>query len=182
MLFTQTLVPPQHSQFPETFPALSKRRTRDGACVSSDAQAGKGSATLSMAFAAAKFAESCLLALQGQSVIECAYVESHLTELTFFASQVRLGRNGVEVRRLRSGMIIMLLSYQIMDMLVLIFTADSVRLFTAQLCSDCWTLEARELAQHYVVLISVKILLPWTAHTRCERRICRAQARREDDY
>ena len=39
-----------------------------------------------------------MLALQGQSVVECAYVESHLTDLPFFASQVRLGRNGVEVR------------------------------------------------------------------------------------
>ena len=60
-------------------------------------QAGKGSATLSMAFAAAKFAESCLLALGGKPMVECAYVESHLTELPFFASQVRLGRDGVEV-------------------------------------------------------------------------------------
>ena len=61
-------------------------------------QAGKGSATLSMAYAAAKFAESCVLALQGQPVVECAYVESHLTDLPFFASQVRLGPNGIEVR------------------------------------------------------------------------------------
>ncbi len=67
-------------------------------CSVLSAQAGKGSATLSMAYAAAKFAESCLLALQGQSVVECAYVESHLTDLPFFASQVRLGRSGVEVR------------------------------------------------------------------------------------
>ena len=63
-------------------------------------QAGKGSATLSMAYAAAKFAESCVLALQGQPVVECAYVESHLTDLPFFASQVRLGPSGVEVRYL----------------------------------------------------------------------------------
>ena len=61
-------------------------------------QAGKGSATLSMAYAAAKFAEACLAALAGESVIECAYVESHLTELPFFASRVRLGRGGVEAR------------------------------------------------------------------------------------
>ena len=61
-------------------------------------QAGRGSATLSMAYAAAKFAESCVLALQGQPVVECAYVESHLTDLPFFASQVRLGPSGVEVR------------------------------------------------------------------------------------
>jgi malate dehydrogenase len=61
-------------------------------------QAGKGSATLSMAYAAAKFAESCLSALAGDpGVVECAYVDSHLTELPFFASPVRLGPNGVEV-------------------------------------------------------------------------------------
>jgi len=61
-------------------------------------QAGKGSATLSMAYAAAKFAESCLSALAGvPGVVECAYVDSHLTELPFFASPVRLGPSGVEV-------------------------------------------------------------------------------------
>ncbi len=61
-------------------------------------QAGKGSATLSMAYAAAKFAESCLKALQGEpGVIECAYVSSHLTDLPFFASPLRLDQNGVAV-------------------------------------------------------------------------------------
>lgn len=61
-------------------------------------QAGKGSATLSMAYAAAEFGASCLRALAGEpDVIECAYVESHLTDLPFFASQVRLGPGGVEV-------------------------------------------------------------------------------------
>ena len=64
-------------------------------------QAGKGSATLSMAYAAAEFAAACLRALSGElNVVECAYVESHLTELPFFASPVRLGRHGVEVRPL----------------------------------------------------------------------------------
>ena len=62
-------------------------------------QAGKGSATLSMAYAAAKFGESCLLALSGrQGVVECAYVESHLTPLPFFASRVVLGPDGVQAR------------------------------------------------------------------------------------
>ena len=61
-------------------------------------QAGKGSATLSMAYAAAKFGESCLLALAGRpSIVECAYVESHLTPLPFFASRVVLGPQGVQV-------------------------------------------------------------------------------------
>ena len=62
-------------------------------------QAGKGSATLSMAYAAARFGESCLLALSGRpNLVECAYVESHLTPLPFFASRVVLGPNGVQVR------------------------------------------------------------------------------------
>lgn len=61
-------------------------------------QAGKGSATLSMAYAAAKFAESCLKAIQGQrGVVECAYVSSHLTDLPFFASPLRLDQNGIAV-------------------------------------------------------------------------------------
>ena len=54
-----------------------------------------------MAYAAAKFAESCLRALAGEAgVVECAYVDSHLTELPFFASPVRLGPAGVEVLHL----------------------------------------------------------------------------------
>lgn len=62
-------------------------------------QAGKGSATLSMAYAAAKFTESCLRAMQGEpGIVECSYVFSHLTDLSFFASPLRLGPNGVEVK------------------------------------------------------------------------------------
>ncbi|KAK1584480.1 hypothetical protein Q3G72_033369 [Acer saccharum] len=62
-----------------------------------EAKAGAGSATLSMAYAAARFVESSLRALDGDGdVYECAYVESNLTELPFFASRIKLGRNGVE--------------------------------------------------------------------------------------
>ncbi|CAO2826794.1 unnamed protein product [Amaranthus hypochondriacus] len=62
-----------------------------------EAKAGEGSATLSMAYAAARFVESSLRALDGDAdVYECAYVESTLTELPFFASRVKLGKNGVE--------------------------------------------------------------------------------------
>ncbi|KAK4341618.1 hypothetical protein RND71_040119 [Anisodus tanguticus] len=61
-----------------------------------EAKAGAGSATLSMAYAAARFVESSLRALDGDAdVYECSYVESNLTELPFFASRVKLGRNGV---------------------------------------------------------------------------------------
>ncbi|KAF2296489.1 hypothetical protein GH714_040450 [Hevea brasiliensis] len=56
-----------------------------------------GSATLSMAYAAVKFADACLRGLRGDAgVVECAFVASEVTELPFFATKVRLGRNGAE--------------------------------------------------------------------------------------
>nr|QKY65064.1 plastidic NAD-dependent malate dehydrogenase transcript variant 1 [Passiflora oerstedii] len=62
-----------------------------------EAKAGAGSATLSMAYAAARFVESSLRALDGDAdVYECAFVQSELTELPFFASRIKLGRKGVE--------------------------------------------------------------------------------------
>ncbi|KAJ6684439.1 MALATE DEHYDROGENASE GLYOXYSOMAL [Salix viminalis] len=62
-----------------------------------EAKAGAGSATLSMAYAAARFVESSLRALDGDAdVYECSYVQSDLTELPFFASRIKLGRKGVE--------------------------------------------------------------------------------------
>lgn len=61
------------------------------------AKAGAGSATLSMAYAAARFAEACMRAMAGEAgVVECAFVASALTSLPFFASPLRLGRAGVE--------------------------------------------------------------------------------------
>ncbi|PGH23985.1 malate dehydrogenase, NAD-dependent [Polytolypa hystricis UAMH7299] len=64
------------------------------------AKEGAGSATLSMAMAGARFAESLLKAAQGeQNVIEPTFVESPLYKdqgIDFFASKVRLGPNGVE--------------------------------------------------------------------------------------
>ncbi|KAE8693939.1 Malate dehydrogenase, glyoxysomal [Hibiscus syriacus] len=62
-----------------------------------EAKAGAGSATLSMAYAAARFVESSLRALDGDGdVYECSFVQSDLTDLPFFASRIKLGRNGVE--------------------------------------------------------------------------------------
>ncbi|KAH7520365.1 hypothetical protein FEM48_Zijuj08G0136200 [Ziziphus jujuba var. spinosa] len=61
------------------------------------AKAGSGSATLSMAYAAVKFADACLRGLRGDSgIVQCAFVASQVTELPFFASKVRLGRTGAE--------------------------------------------------------------------------------------
>ncbi|XP_071789688.1 malate dehydrogenase, mitochondrial-like [Asterias amurensis] len=62
-----------------------------------NAKAGAGSATLSMAFAAARFASSVLEALNGKAgVVECAYVRSDITEASYFANPILLGKNGLE--------------------------------------------------------------------------------------
>lgn len=72
-------------------------RIQNGGTEVVEAKAGAGSATLSMAYAAVKFADACLRALRGDSgIVECAFVASQVTELPFFASKVRLGRTGAE--------------------------------------------------------------------------------------
>lgn len=64
--------------------ALTKR-TQDGGTEVVTAKAGKGSATLSMAYAAALFADACLRGLAGHVATECAYVESTVVSaLGFF--------------------------------------------------------------------------------------------------
>jgi malate dehydrogenase len=80
-----------------TIDALTKR-TQDGGTEVVQAKAGKGSATLSMAYAGAHFANACLKGLNGEKdVIECSYVESTVVPgLPFFSTQVRLGPTGVE--------------------------------------------------------------------------------------
>ncbi|KAF6177133.1 hypothetical protein GIB67_025470 [Kingdonia uniflora] len=80
----------------EEIKALTKR-TQDGGTEVVEAKAGKGSATLSMAYAGAVFADACLKGLNGvPNIVECSYVQSTITDLPFFASKVRLGKNGVE--------------------------------------------------------------------------------------
>ena len=61
------------------------------------AKAGMGSATLSMAYAGAIFAESVLKGLKGEEgIVEPAYVEHEVYGCPFFASQVELGKDGVK--------------------------------------------------------------------------------------
>lgn len=64
------------------------------------AKDGAGSATLSMAFAGARFADSLLKAAQGEKgVIEPTFVDSPLYKdqgVNFFASRVELGPKGAE--------------------------------------------------------------------------------------
>lgn len=61
------------------------------------AKAGAGSATLSMAYAGARFALSLVRAIKGEkNIIECAYVKSNVTEATYFSTPLRIGKNGIE--------------------------------------------------------------------------------------
>jgi malate dehydrogenase len=61
------------------------------------AKAGAGSATLSMAYAGARFTASLLRAMKGEKgVTECTFVESTVTSAPFFSTRVELGPNGVE--------------------------------------------------------------------------------------
>ena len=61
-----------------------------------EAKAGAGSATLSMAQAAARFTMSLVAALEGESVTECCYVQVGDDTSSFHAQPVVLGKNGVE--------------------------------------------------------------------------------------
>merc|ERR1719352_1892992 len=57
---------------------------------------GKGSATLSMAYAGARLGKSILAGLAGRRRIECAYVASTVEEgFPYFTSKVVFGEKGV---------------------------------------------------------------------------------------
>nr|WIM01410.1 mitochondrial malate dehydrogenase [Limnephilus flavicornis] len=76
--------------------ALTKR-IQDAGTEVVKAKAGAGSATLSMAHAGAQFAFSLIRALNGEAnVVECAYVVSDVTEASYFATPLLLGKNGIE--------------------------------------------------------------------------------------
>jgi malate dehydrogenase len=62
-----------------------------------NAKNGKGSATLSMAYAGARLGKAVLAGLNGTLSTECAYVGSQAIEgLPYFTSKVTFGPNGVE--------------------------------------------------------------------------------------
>jgi malate dehydrogenase len=75
--------------------ALDKRVQEAGTEVV-NAKGGKGSATLSMAYAGARFGSAVLQGLAGQECVECAYVQSNVVDgMSYFSSRVTLGLNGV---------------------------------------------------------------------------------------
>uniref|UniRef100_A0A1B6LGI7 Malate dehydrogenase n=1 Tax=Graphocephala atropunctata TaxID=36148 RepID=A0A1B6LGI7_9HEMI len=61
------------------------------------AKAGAGSATLSMAYAGARFAFALCRAINGESnIVECSFVQSSVTEAKYFSTPVLLGPNGLQ--------------------------------------------------------------------------------------
>ncbi|VVC39845.1 Hypothetical protein CINCED_3A008813 [Cinara cedri] len=75
---------------------LTKRIQEAGTEVV-QAKAGAGSATLSMAYAGAKFTVSMCKAILGEpNVVECSFVESSVTDSPFFSTPVLIGKNGIE--------------------------------------------------------------------------------------
>merc|ERR1711962_633432 len=80
----------------DTLKALTER-IQDAGTEVVKAKAGAGSATLSMAYAAARFTDSLIKGMSGQEgVVECAYVASDLTEAAYFSTPLVLGPNGME--------------------------------------------------------------------------------------
>ena len=72
-------------------------RTQDGGTEVVQAKAGKGSATLSMAYAAAIFGDACMRGMSGEAPVECTYIQTDVVPgLSYFSTPVQLGKGGVE--------------------------------------------------------------------------------------
>jgi len=81
---------------PDELKALTERIQNAGTEVV-NAKQGVGSATLSMAYAGARFCDSLMKAMNGQEgIVECAYVQSNVTEAAYFSTPLLLGKNGIE--------------------------------------------------------------------------------------
>merc|ERR1719313_357035 len=72
------------------------KRIQDAGTEVVKAKNGRGSATLSMAYAGARLGKAVLRGLAGVDTVECAYVESTVTSLPYFATKVTFGKNGVK--------------------------------------------------------------------------------------
>jgi len=80
----------------DQIPAIDKH-VQDAGTDVVNAKNGKGSATLSMAYAGARLGKAVLAGLNGTSTTECAYVMSDVMPgFSYFTSKVTFGKNGVE--------------------------------------------------------------------------------------
>merc|ERR1712100_322226 len=73
------------------------KRVQDAGTEVVNAKGGKGSATLSMAYAGARFGSAVLRGLAGQEAIECAYVITDVVDgMNYFSTKCTFGKGGVE--------------------------------------------------------------------------------------
>lgn len=83
--------------FPDSQVKQLSERIQEAGTEVVKAKAGAGSATLSMAYAGARFGLSLVRAIKGEkNVIECAYVKSNVTEATYFSTPLKIGKNGIQ--------------------------------------------------------------------------------------
>merc|ERR1712127_882059 len=78
----------------EKIPDLDKR-VQDAGTEVVNAKGGKGSATLSMAYAGARFGKAVLAGLSGRKRTECAYCKSDITDLPYFTQKAVFGEGGI---------------------------------------------------------------------------------------
>jgi len=84
-------------EFPADELKALTERIQDAGTEVVKAKAGAGSATLSMAYAAARFTDSLIKGMNGaEGVVECAYVASDVTEAKYFSTPLILGPAGME--------------------------------------------------------------------------------------
>mmetsp|Transcript_3308 Transcript_3308/g.6692 ORF Transcript_3308/g.6692 Transcript_3308/m.6692 type:complete len:331 (+) Transcript_3308:17-1009(+) len=72
------------------------KRVQDAGTEVVKAKGGKGSATLSMAYAGARFGKTVLAGLAGERRTQCAYIISSITDAPFFTLKATFGPGGVE--------------------------------------------------------------------------------------
>jgi len=85
------------AQLPASEVEALDKRTQDAGTEVVNAKDGKGSATLSMAYAGARLGKAVLAGLAGTPTTECAYVASQgISPLPYFTTKVTFGKSGVE--------------------------------------------------------------------------------------
>lgn len=72
------------------------KKVQEAAIRVMEAKDGKGTATLSMAYAAARFANSLLRAAGGVDTVECTFVKSDVTSAPYFSNPILIGKEGVK--------------------------------------------------------------------------------------
>merc|ERR1719379_1371808 len=85
------------AQIPQDELEALDKRVQDAGTEVVNAKNGKGSATLSMAYAGARLGKAVLSGLAGKKRVECAYVKSDAVEgMEYFSSKVTFGTEGVK--------------------------------------------------------------------------------------